>query len=502
MRLIKYTYKHLFEEVKNMQKENKTQYKTQQIWIKKGHRMYSYFRNACESAKNMYNTTNFYYRQVYTSLTQNKELQPLQKVVLTLIENNIEKMNEVQQMAYEKKLKKEELKPENKRKKITCKSFILPSRENPFVDYYFLDSLFKVTTQPEYRSLPIQSSQWVMKTVFQNWKSFFESLKEYKINPIKFKGRPRIPGYSRATEKEIMYTNQDCVVKNYKYLKFPKTKEQLNIGKLGRFDGKLKMVRVIPKYGQFVVELVMELAKTNDERHINGRVMSVDMGIDNLATIVTNTGRRPVLVKGKNVKSINQYYNKMKAHYLAVLRKGKSTNEGPFTSKRLEKLHQIRKLKIKDIFHKVSFRIVKIAVEENISTIIIGQNKNWKQEINIGKKNNQSFVHIPHSILINIIKYKAAENGINVIVTEESYTSKASFLDGDDIPVYEKGKKHSFSGKRVKRGLYKSKNEVLINADVNGAVNIMKKAAINLFENKEIKLSTVKLFDPVKVVIY
>ena len=186
--------------------------------------------------------------------------------------------------------------------------------------------------------------------------------------------------------------------------------------------------------------------------------MSIDLGIDNLATIVTNTGRRPLLVKGKNVKSVNQYYNKMKAHYLGILRQGKKTNEGPFTSKRLEKLHQKRNLKLKDIFHKASYHIVKTAVEEDVSLIIIGQNKDWKQEMNIGKTKQSIICSTFHTIcLINMITYKAAEYGIKVEVTEESYTSKASFLDDDDIPTYEKGKKHSFSGKRMKRGLYKTK---------------------------------------------
>jgi putative transposase len=484
-----------------MTKEKEKQYKTQQIWIKKGHRMYSYFKNSCENAKNMYNTTNFYYRQVYTGLTQGKELQPLQKEVLATIENNIEKMNDSQKVAYQQKVAKEEAKPQENQKKIKCNLFEAPTKENPYVDYNFLDSLFKVITQKDYRSLPAQSSQGIMKTVFQNWKSFFASLKEYKTNPSKYKARPRIPGYSRASEKEVLFTNQDCVIKENKFLKFPKTKEQLNIGKLGVSEGKLKQVRVIPKYGQYVVELVVDVPNPKEELKTNGRYMSIDIGIDNLATIVTNTGRGPILVKGKNVKSINQYYNKIKAHYLGILRQGKKTNEGPFTSNRLEKLHQKRNLKLKDIFHKASYHIVKTAVEEDVSLIIIGQNKDWKQEVNIGKKNNQSFVNIPHKILINMITYKAAEHGIRVEVTEESYTSKASFLDYDGIPVYEKGKKHSFSGRRMKRGLYKTKNNILINADVNGAANIMKKAILQMFGEKEFNTGSVQIFHPQTLVV-
>ena len=234
-------------------------YKTQQIWIKKGHRMYTYFQEMSQNAKNMYNTTNFYIRQVYTSLTQEKQLQPLQKEVLELIEKNLDGMNDVQILAYQKKIEKQTLKPKEKQKEVKCHLFEKPSKESPYVNYSFLDALFKLISQNDYRSLPTQSSQWVMKAVFQNWKSFFASLKDYKQNPSKYKAKPKIPKYSRVKEKEIIFTNQDCVVKEDKFLKFPKTKEQLNIGKLGFVEGKLKQVRVIPKYNEYVVELVMEV---------------------------------------------------------------------------------------------------------------------------------------------------------------------------------------------------------------------------------------------------
>ena len=230
--------------------------------------------------------------------------------------------------------------------------------------------------------------------------------------------------------------------------------------------------------------------------------MGVDLGIDNLATIVTNTGSQPILVKGKNVKSVNQYYNKMKAHVLSILRKGKQTNEGPFTSKKLERLHQKRHLKIKDIFHKASSEVLKMALEENIHTIIIGKNKDWKQDINMGKRNNQSFISIPHRLFITMIEYKAAEHGIKVMVTEESYTSKASFLDHDEIPTYGdcEGKKQ-FSGKRLKRGLYRSGHGWLINADVNGAANILKKAVIRLTQETSFNTETINVWNPKSKII-
>jgi putative transposase len=490
--------------VKSMKKEKEENknYITNQIRVKKGHRMFTYFQKMAQNAKNISNTTNFYIRQVYTGLTQEKKLQSLQKEVLDTIRNNFAEMNEVQKLAYHKKLEVQLKKPKGEQKEVKLNEFEMPTKDNPYVDYNFLDALFKLIAQNDYRSLPAQSSQGVMKVVFQNWKSFYASLADYKENPMKYKAKPRIPKYCRSKEKEIIFSNQDCVIKDGKYLKFPKTKDRLNIGKMGTLQGKLKQVRVIPKYHEYIVELVRDVPFKQEMLVDNKRYMSIDLGIDNLATIVTNTGRRPLLVKGKNVKSINQYYNKMKAYYIGILRNGKQTNEGPFTSKRLEKLNQTRYFKIKDIFHKASYNIVKIALEEQTNTIIIGKNKEWKQEINIGKRNNQAFVSIPHSLLISMIEYKAARHGIKVIVTEESYTSKASFLDGDDIPTYgESSDKKQYSGKRIQRGLYRTSCGWLINADVNGSANILRKGLVCLTKNTDFNSETINVWQPLRKVI-
>ncbi|AZV42442.1 RNA-guided endonuclease InsQ/TnpB family protein [Peribacillus asahii] len=476
------------------------EHRTQQILIKNGHRMFGYCQMMCQNSKNMQNTTNFYIRQVYTSLTQDKKLQPLQEEVLGNINQYFEAMNNNQLLAYEKNVVKEMAK--EKQKEVKCNLFEKPCKEHPHVDYNFLDSLFKLMNQHDYRSLPVQSSQSAMKQVFDNWKSFFESNKDYKVHPEKYKGKPRIPGYCRAKEKEVKITNQDCVIKEGKYLKFPKTKERLNIGKLGCLDGKLQEVRIIPRYGHYVIELVM---KTKNEVEITKKtekLMSIDMGIDNLAAITTNTGMEPLIIKGTPVKSINQYYNKEKAHYLGILRQGMNPKEGQFTSKRLEKLHEKRFLMIKDYFHKASYHIEVLALQEKVDVIVIGQNKDWKKEMNMGKRNNQSFAHIPHSMFIEMIKYKAEQHGIKVLVVEESYTSKASFVDGDFIPTYEKGSngKHHFNGKRIKRGLYKTKHGFLVNADVNGSANILKKTYLKLNETDDFNIEAVRVWNPKSII--
>ena len=151
----------------------------------------------------------------------------------------------------------------------------------------------------------------------------------------------------------------------------------------------------------------------------------------------------------------------------------------------LNKLDTKRNNQIKDLFHKISCDVVKTAKEQQIDTIVIGKNDGWKQEIELGKRNNQNFIQIPHSMLINQIIYKANAEGIAVIVNEESYTSQASFLDEDDIPTYKSGNetKYTFGGKRISRGMYRSKNKFLINADVNGAANILRKVVPLVFAN-------------------
>ena len=180
------------------------------------------------------------------------------------------------------------------------------------------------------------------------------------------------------------------------------------------------------------------------------------------------------MLNGKGLKSINQYYNKKKANLQSQLKDKR-------TSKRIQRLSLKRNNKIKDYFHKATSYIVNQLVSDSINTVIIGQNKDWKQDINIGKQNNQSFTSIPHSTFINMLKYKCRLNGINIICIEESYTSKASFLDNDPIPTFKDGNKSVFSGSRVSRGMYRDSKGQLINADVNGSYNIIRKEVCDVY---------------------
>ena len=202
--------------------------------------------------------------------------------------------------------------------------------------------------------------------------------------------------------------------------------------------------------------------------------MSIDLGLDNLATIVTNTGLQPIIVNGKGLKSTNQYFNKKKAHYQRI---AKQMNGKAYTN-RLYQLTRKRNFKIEDALHKISRFIVDTAISNQVTTIVIGNNKGWKQSISLGRQINQSFVTIPHQKLIDKICYKAQICGIRVIITEESYTSGTSFLDSE-LPtkdVYDKTR-------RIHRGLFRSIQGVLINADVNAGYQIMKKVFPNEFSD-------------------
>ena len=248
---------------------------------------------------------------------------------------------------------------------------------------------------------------------------------------------------------------------------FPKS---ANISRVKtRITTRIKEVRIVPLGVCYKIELVYEKEET-DLKLSKSNIVCVDLGLNNLITAVNNKGLKPFVVKGKVVKSINQYYNKQLAHYRSVERlKGNFSD-----TKRIQKLHLTRNNKIRDIFHKLSRALVEYSIENDIGTIIIGYNEGWKQNVNLGKKTNQKFVQVPFSTLVQKIKYKATLVGITTLLQEESYTSKCSFLDREPIE-----KRDSYEGKRISRGLFKSSNGTIINADVNASYNIMRKAVPN-----------------------
>ena len=445
---------------------DKNIYRVLKIRVKKGHPLFNYFDQKTFFAKNLYNIGNFYRRQLFTGLSKEENLRHAnEKEVIAVVNNTISLLNS------EKTLNDSEKIP-------------LRSSERKSLNYGMLDGIFKKIKQPDYCSLPAQVNQQALKRLCGDWDNFFKSLKDYKENPDKYKKRPGIPKYKKKNGRmTTTFTNQVCKIQNSQ-LKFPKTKDRLNLGKYGFGDECLKEVRVVPTCGVFEVEIVLQ--QKDSEKISPGntsRVIGIDLGVDNFATISNNFGEQPIIIKGKVIKSINQYYNKQKAHYYSILRQGQNENTGQFHSHRLNRLNLKRKAKLNDFMHKASFKVVEYCIKNQVGTIVAGKNPEQKQNINIGSRNNQNFVGIPFARFCQMLEYKAKEKGIDVIFQEESYTSKASFLDDDDIPSYgeAEAEKCKFSGKR-KRGIYKRKNGKLINADINAAFNIIKKAIPDAFD--------------------
>lgn len=342
---------------------------------------------------------------------------------------------------------------------------------------YELTKLFAEFNEPTYRNLPSQTNQQIVKMVFRDWKSWLDSLKEYKINPKKFLGKPRMPKYKKELSVAI-FTNQQCKLRNG-FIYFPK---KLNFPPIKTKLTRFQQIRVVPKSNHFVIEVVYN-AKNVELKKDNKRYLSIDLGVNNLATCVSNIASS-FIINGKPLKCINQFYNKKKAKLQSQLEKNQ------YTSKRIDSFTNKRNRKIKDYLHKSSNYIINFCSIKNINTIIIGNNKNWKQNLNLGKRNNQNFTSIPYATLIKQIKYKAKDKGITVKITEESYTSKCSALDLEEIK-----KQPKYLGKRVKRGLFKDSKGRLINADVNGALNIGRKVIGDVIipANKRLVLNPIRI---------
>ena len=238
-------------------------------------------------------------------------------------------------------------------------------------------------------------------------------------------------------------------------------------------DKKIKEIRIIPKYNArfFEIQYVYEVQEKTTDLNKNN-ALAIDLGIDNLCTCTTNNGQS-FIIDGKKLKSINQLANKKNTYLQAIKDKQKITK----TTKAQTKLWNKRNNQVNYYLSKAARIIINYCLQNDIGTIVLGYNENFQDKSNIGKANNQNFVNIPIGMLKDKLEYLCQWYGIDLIIQEESYTSKSSFLDNDDLPIYDEknSQKYSFSGKRIKRGLYKSKLGILINSDVNGSLNILRK---------------------------
>lgn len=326
---------------------------------------------------------------------------------------------------------------------------------------------FTQASQKDYIALPRKVSQAVIHKVDDAYKSFFALLKSEKNRK-----KARIPKYKYKTKGRMVLSFSEQAI----------SRKELKKGLL-KLSGcnfiikvkhtAVKEVRVVPRSNCYVIEVVY-IAEEKEKKAYNGKFAGIDLGVNNLATVTSNAFE-PFIINGRPLKSMNQFYNKKKAKLQA---EAKRCNNKFHNSRKLEKLFYKRSNKVNDYLHKASRMIVNHLVSFNITRLVVGYNKEWKQEANMRKKNNQNFCSIPHGKFVGMLEYKCKLAGITLVRQEESYTSKCSFFDGEEV------KKHEhYAGKRVKRGLFKTSSGRLVNADVNGSLNIIRKAIPNAFSS-------------------
>jgi len=347
-----------------------------------------------------------------------------------------------------------------------------------YLNYNSTDLLMKNHTENTvYRSLPSALSQQLIKKLHKDYSSFFALLKKKQNKDYdKQINKPRYK--SKDSGKELIFTKSKTsttfIFKDgWIYITVPEDlhKGRLKLCKVPEylknkdFQDEIKYMEIIPKLDYYELHIKYE-EEAKTPNNLNSNWCSIDLGLNNLCTVTSNA-HKPYLINGRAIKSINQKYNKRIAKLTHETKKSQNAN----TSKEIKRLFSKRGDKLNNEIHKISDFIVKSVLEKKIDYVVIGYNKEWKQNINIGKRNNQNFVQIPFNQLFQQLSYRSKEIGIKYIETSEEYTSKCSSIDNEII-----GFKDSYDGMRIKRGLFKTKNNLYINADVNGSINILRKA--------------------------
>lgn len=335
--------------------------------------------------------------------------------------------------------------------------------------YNDMDKLMKNVVNLEgecnYKLLPSVVSQQILRTLDKNIKAYCKTIKGWKQYPEKYRGMPQMPHYrKRGGMMGLTYTKSGTSIKDgvIKLLRGIK----IHIPQWEKYCGVLQswqQVRLIPNNRDIKVEIIYE-QEIKQADVSKDKCAAIDLGIDNLATMVTSEGC--VIYSGKYLKSYNNYFNKT----LSRLQSIKDRQGIKRTTRRIVRMYDRRDRYVDDAFHKVSRQIVDTLVREKIGTLVVGYNAGWKQESNMGKRNNQKFVQMPFARLTAYLRYKCEMVGIDFVEHEESYTSKCDALALESI-----GKHKEYLGRRVKRGLFSSSTGKLINADQNGALNILRK---------------------------
>ena len=352
--------------------------------------------------------------------------------------------------------------------------------QNKYLNYSKNYSLLK--TSENYKLLNSNMAQQILKEVDGSFKSFFSLLKLSKEGKYNIKDC-RLPhylskdgytsliiGFVRLNGNKLIIPFSNSYKKNHKQI-------EIKIPPI-LLDKKIKEIRIIPKGKarffeiQYIYEVEIIQRKLNTQN-----VLAIDLGVNNLVTAVTNKGKS-FIIDGKKVKSINQWYNKENGRLQKIKDKQGISNKK--TTKKQKIITRKRNNRINDYISKAARKLIDYCITNDIGTLVVGYNEKFQRESKIGKKNNQTFVNIPFGKLYSKLEYLTKLNNIFFVKQEESYTSKASFWDKDEMPIYDEDNKiaYKFSGKRIYRGMYKSSKGRLINSDVNGALNILRKSSV------------------------
>ena len=381
------------------------------------------------------------------------------------------------------------------------------NNKEAFIGNYFSygGSFIKKVQEAIGTKLKEKDRQTILMKVCTDWTAYFKTKEAMKDTEVKV----NLPGYKRYDYLVCEFNKQMLKLRRYK-------KERL-IGFLG-LKGRIKApewlkeeeiqaTRFKYKNNYLYVEIIYKKEDKKSRKGLKSKVAAIDPGLNSIATMTFSWMKKPIVVRGKHLKSINQLYNKTVAELNEKISKYEKTKEEAKAERIRELISKVtekRNLRVEHELHKISKEIVRILKEESISKLIFGHNKGQKTEINIGKRNNQNFVNIPYNKLISYLEYKCEDVGIEFELQEESYTSKASFLSNDNIPTYIEGdnNKYSFSGTR-RRGIYTdNKHNLKIHSDVNGSYNIMRKNGVNLSKLQKDFIKRNRTIEPVGMRFY
>ena len=379
-------------------------------------------------------------------------------------------------------------------------------RQHYFQEKQFLkyeSNYHELKNSDNYKLLNSNMAQQTLKDVNEMFKSFFALIKlakqgKYNFKYIKLPNYLPKNGYANLIIGMINIKDDMILTIPYSYTfkKKYETKIQIKVPKVLE-DKKIKEIRIIPKFNARFFEIQYTYEIQEEEIKLNtNNALAIDLGVNNLCTCVTNTGKS-FIVDGKKLKSINQFFNKQNAKLQSIKDKQNILRQ----TKQQYLISCKRKNRVDDYINKTCRYIINYCLTNNIGTLVIGYNQSFQYKPNLGKKNNQIFTQLPFGRVREKLEYLCKRYNINYVLQEESYTSKASFFDNDDLPIYnmDNPQTYEFSGKRIKRGLYQTKDKYLFNADCNGALNILRKSkAVDL----SILCSRGELDTPKRIRIY